>query len=232
MNTLALEMFISWHMLKNQCKYLRTAHKWKEVERHYIFSMTWTEAGQTEVRLVKYKHALRFHPLTRTFSPVGNVVSNGSLHSSIPVVSLSEPPLHGNPSNGEESSPNQSDEFYFKQITTIKTLKAWREISLHEEHSFSRLSPQSTIIKFILLAKFFRFTWAFKYRRKKSSRKDFPFRKAPATDTTTTFLSRTRSSSNISVRAPSSKSNEWSSVATTTWTGFPFNLLPLAETVE
>ena len=110
MNTLALEMFISSHMLKNQYKYRRTTHKSK-----YIFSMTRTEAGQTEVRLVKYKHALRFHPLTRTFSPVGNVVSNGSLHSSIPVVSLSEPPLHGNPSNGEESSPNQSDELYLKQ---------------------------------------------------------------------------------------------------------------------
>ena len=75
-------------------------------------------------------------------------------------------------------------------------------------------------------------TWAFRYLRKKSKRNDLPLRKAPATDTTTTFLSLIRSSSRICSNASSSNPNEWSSVATTTCTGLPFNLLPLAETVK
>ena len=39
---------------------------------------------------------------------LGNWTWNGSLHIKIPVVSLSAPPLHGKPSNGEASSPSQS----------------------------------------------------------------------------------------------------------------------------
>jgi hypothetical protein len=43
-----------------------------------------------------------------TSSPDGTLQIKGSLHSKIPVVSRSDPPLQLNPSNGESSSPNQS----------------------------------------------------------------------------------------------------------------------------
>ena len=61
----------------------------------------------------------------------------------------------------------------------------------------------------------------FKKRRKKSRRNDLPFLKAPATDTTTTFLSFTSSLSRISFNASTFGSNVWSSCATTTCKGFP-----------
>ena len=66
---------------------------------------------------------------------------------------------------------------------------------------------------------FLKFTSRSKYRRKKSSKKDFPFLKAPATDTTATFLSLTLSWSKMSSKAFSSNSKLWLSVATTTGTG-------------
>ena len=44
-------------------------------------------------------------------------------------------------------------------------------------------------------------TFLCKYLRKKSSRNDFPFLKAPATETTTTFLSRRLSRRRISSTA-------------------------------
>ena len=53
----------------------------------------------------------------------------------------------------------------------------------------------------------------------KSSRKDFPLRKAPATESTTTFLSLTSSDSRISCRASWSSSNVWSGLASTIWVG-------------
>ena len=62
-----------------------------------------------------------------------------------------------------------------------------------------------------------------KYRKKKSSRNDFPFLKGPATDTTTTFLSRTLSSSKISSRAFWLSSNLWSCVGKAIKIGRPPN---------
>lgn len=58
------------------------------------------------------------------------------------------------------------------------------------------------------------------YRSMKSSTKLFPFLKAPATDTTTTRLSRTLGFSRIWLKALISKVKEWSSLQTLTiWTG-------------
>jgi len=75
-------------------------------------------------------------------------------------------------------------------------------------------------------------TFAHKYRRKKSSRKDLPFLKAPATDTTATFLSCIRGSRSIPSNFSSSNMNWWSSAATTICTGCPDRGVPLAETVH
>lgn len=61
-------------------------------------------------------------------------------------------------------------------------------------------------------------TLLFKYRRKKSSRKDFPFLKAPATDSTTTALSLMSSCSSSSRSASSFRVNVWSGPVFTTWT--------------
>lgn len=58
-------------------------------------------------------------------------------------------------------------------------------------------------------------------RRKKSSKKDFPLRKAPATDITTTFLSRISGFIKTDSNASSSKVNSWFSEVTTIWTGWP-----------
>lgn len=45
----------------------------------------------------------------RTFSPDANSVKNNSDHIKIPVVSLSDPPLHENPVNGASGVPSHSE---------------------------------------------------------------------------------------------------------------------------
>lgn len=63
-------------------------------------------------------------------------------------------------------------------------------------------------------------TFLYIYRSMKSSRKLLPFLKAPATDSTTTFLSRTSGAKRTWANASVSRVKEWSSLHTLTiWTG-------------
>ena len=73
-------------------------------------------------------------------------------------------------------------------------------------------------------------TLAWRNLRKKSRRKDFPLRKAPATDIRTTFLFLISSLKSTLWRRFSSNSNVWSSLATTICSGRPDSGWPLAET--
>ena len=64
---------------------------------------------QAEAGSRRAAHHQTFQPYcSLTFSPDSSSMTKGSLHSSMPVVSLSAPPLHGKPSSGELSSPSQS----------------------------------------------------------------------------------------------------------------------------
>lgn len=58
-----------------------------------------------------------------------------------------------------------------------------------------------------------------RYLKKKSNKNDFPLRKAPATETTTTLLSRIESWSKTFSKAEVSNSNVWSSFAFKIQTG-------------
>lgn len=70
-----------------------------------------------------------------------------------------------------------------------------------------------------------------KYLRKKSNKKDFPFRKAPATDMITTARSFISSRSRSAVRASSSRVKVCSGPGTTTWIPHPdFNVSVLPRT--
>ena len=73
-------------------------------------------------------------------------------------------------------------------------------------------------------------TWALRYLRKKSNKKDFPFLKAPATLTTTTFLSATSGFKRISSKTVSLRINWCVSSASTTWIGCPWSRDPVADT--
>lgn len=73
-------------------------------------------------------------------------------------------------------------------------------------------------------------TWAFKNLKQKLRKNDFPFRKAPATDRTTTLRSLTSWANRTSSSPSSSSSKVWSSLVTTTCIGRPDSLTPLADT--
>jgi len=64
-------------------------------------------------------------------------------------------------------------------------------------------------------------TLAYRYRKKKSRRNDFPLRYAPATESMIILRSRTRGSSSKVFNAFSSSTKLWSSSATTTCMAFP-----------
>ena len=74
---------------------------------------------------------------------------------------------------------------------------------------------------------------ALRYLIKKSNRNDFPLRNAPATETTTTFLSLTSSLSKIFSRESMSNSNVWSLFASTIWMGLALlNISPNKQFVK
>ncbi len=145
-----------------------------------------------------------------------------SLHSWMPVVSGSDPPLQEKPVRGSFSCPSQSWPGWREQNKRwIYSRNKYVWLSAQEQHSTRKPVIHDLNIESFLL------TFLYMYRSRKSKKKLLPFLKAPATDTTTTSLSRTAGVNRIRLSASVSRSKEWSSLLTVTiWTG-PGSLLIL-----
>lgn len=72
-----------------------------------------------------------------TCCPEGSVKQKGSLQSSMPVVSLSDPPLQENPSSGDSSSPSQSAEPCTKYDKHSKCEFIFRQLEIFLSRSYS-----------------------------------------------------------------------------------------------
>lgn len=171
-----------------------------------------------------------------------------SLHSWMPVVSGSDPPLQEKPVRGAFSCPSQSWPGWREQNKRwIYSRNKYVWLPAQEQHTTRKpVISESVILK---LGKFglhvqlcaalhdlniesFLLTFLYMYRSRKSKKKLFPFRKAPATDTTTTSFSRTSGVNRIRLSASVSRSKEWSCLLTVTiWTGpgSPLILCPISN---
>ncbi len=150
-----------------------------------------------------------------------------SLHSWMPVVSGSDPPLQEKPVRGSFSCPSQSWPGWWEQNKRyIYSRNKYVWLSAQEQHTTRKTVIHDLNIESFLL------TFLYMYRSRKSKKKLFPFLKAPATDTTTTSLSRTAGVNRIRLSASVSRSKEWSSLLTVTiWTGpgSPLILCPISH---